>query len=94
MKRTVIDDVEVTEYENGNMHFAFVDKDQQKKDKEVVDDRSWLQKIVDWFKSESSLYVKIGDKADPCLKRRENPEDYDVGSDGAASVEVGWKWKF
>lgn len=53
-----------------------------------------MQKIVDWFKSESSLYVKIGDKADPCLKRRENPEDYDVGSDGAASVEVGWKWKF
>lgn len=96
MKKRIIDDVEVTEDENGNMHFAFVDKDDQKEKKETqpADDRSWLQRVIDWLKSESSIYVKVGDKADPCLKRRDTPEDQDVGSDGAPTVEVGWKWKF
>lgn len=95
MKRTVIDGVEVIEDDNGNMHFSTLENDSMEKHVIHADeDRNWLQRVIDWFKSDSAAYVKIGDRADPNFNRRQTPEDRDAGSDGAASVEIGWKWKF
>lgn len=42
MKKTVVNDVEVTEDDDGNMHFAPVEKNSTSQQRNAVDSRSWL----------------------------------------------------
>lgn len=82
---SVINNVQVTEDENGNMHFEPV-KEQQKPIE--VDTRSTFQKICDWW---NSLLVK------PYVKSRnmsDTFEDRNTEGGDRKAIEVGIKMSF
>lgn len=85
----VVDDgVKITTYKDGSQHFEPIE---QPKPTIVVDERNWLQKIVDWFKtSPITPYVKCRNMSNIADKDelREEATDAPVG------IEVGVKIKF
>ena len=88
---TIVDNVSIiTEYdENGNMisqKFRLIDNNIPKQ--EIKEEKSPLTRIWNWCKDH--LYVKTRDLADPFVDR----DDYDKGSDGKNSIEIGIKGTF
>ena len=82
---SVINNVQVTEDENGNMHFEPV-KEQQKPIE--VDTRSTFQKICDWWNSLLvKPYVKSRNMSDPF-------EDRNTECGERKAIEVGIKMSF
>ena len=81
----VINNVQVTEDENGNMHFEPI-KEQQKPIE--VDTRSTFQKICDWWNSLLvKPYIKSRNMSDPF-------EDRNTESGERKAIEVGIKVSF
>lgn len=92
VSKRIVDGVEITEYKDGHSTFVLVDSLEKKPEvKKEESNRSWLGKIVDWFRtSKVTPYVKIRDLADPFGDRT----DPDAGSDGKNAAEIGIKIRF
>ena len=81
---SVIDGVKIETDENGNQHFTFVE---QSKPTTVIDDRSWWQKIYDWWNdSPVKPYIKTKDL--------NNGPDTDGENTPHTAIEAGIKISF
>lgn len=90
---SVIDGVKIWTDENGTTHFQPVDE--PKSETIYIDDRSWWQKVKDWWNDAPVRpYIKIRDLADPFGDRRNDPFDLDAGSDGKNAAEIGIQIRF
>lgn len=91
---SVINGVQVWTDGNGITHFKPVDAG-GKTEIIYIDDRPWWRKLYDWWKDAPVRpYAKIRDLADPFGDRRNDPDDYDAGSDGKTAGEIGIQIKF
>lgn len=94
VKRTIVDDVEIIE-DGNTTYFRPVVKDE--KPIETVKEKSWFQKVVDYFKDEDTLkpYIRVRNLNNP---NRDIEEDHlqDSSRDVRAlnAIEVGIKFKF
>ena len=89
MTKKIVNGVEITEDDDGTTHFRAI-MDQPKKEEPKRDDRSWWDKLCDWWnESPVTPYVKVRDMSDP-LNQFEN-EDHGIEQTG---VEAGIKIKF
>lgn len=95
-KEVIIDGCKVIDKGNGLSSFVQCDDGCSKKDEPIVDEPiGFFARLFNWFKTSSvKPYVKIRDLADPLWKRRDDPDDRDVGSDGKNAIEVGIKVEF
>lgn len=88
---SVIDGVKVWTDEEGITHFKPVDEPKTEPPAIEHNNRSWLGKLVDWWKGAPvKPYIKIRDLADPFGDRT----DPDAGSDGAKGAKIGIKISF
>lgn len=91
IKETIDDGVRIIEYSDGSTIFKPLDMTP----KNQPDNRSWWEKIKDWFcDHDVKPYIRIRDLADPTGERRNDPDDIDVGSDGKSAAEIGIKISF
>lgn len=100
--KTTIDGIDVVE--DGNVTRFTVSEELKREDerrrlerleREARKPKSWLERIVAWFKSSSvTPYAKVRDLADPLGDRRSDWTDADAGDDGKFSAEVGIKVRF
>ena len=82
---SIINNVKIETDENGNQHFTPIE---QPKPTVVVDNRSWWQKICDWWNDAPvKPYVKVRDLSDPF-----GDKNYEGGTHKA--TEVGIKINF
>ena len=85
MTEQIIDGIRITTDDNGNQHFEPVEKS---KPAIIVDDRSWWQKLCDWWNDAPvTPYIKKRDLSDPF-----GDKNYDGGTHKA--WEAGIKIKF
>lgn len=89
----IINGCKVIDKGNGLSSFVCVD-DQPAFSSEVCQD-GFFAKMYRWLKGLNvKPYAKFRDLADPLWKRRNDPDDIDVGSDGKTAAEVGIKVEF
>lgn len=92
---SAINGVRIWTDDNGITHFIPLKDDEQLKTNNEDTSISLWSKIKNWFrKNDVKPYVKIRDLADPLEKRINDPDDFDVGSDGKHSAEIGIKISF
>ena len=91
VKETIDDGVRIIEYDDGSTVFKPIDMGPPKI---KVDDRSWWQKVKDWWNdSPVTPYIGIRDLSDPAGKLKEDPSVHD-GSGSKQAIEIGIKFKF
>lgn len=92
VKIEILDNVKIITFDDGSQQFTPVE---QPKPTIEVDNRSWWQKLYDWWNDAPvKPYVKIRDLADPTGSRVSDIDDRDASCDGKNAVEVGIKISF